>query len=84
MSPSELIDLIIDRAPKLRSAGVRSLQLPGAISIALDPPDDEPRTLLPIGFDDIPPDPEPDPLEDPITYGTERAPGYEFDFENDE
>jgi hypothetical protein len=76
MTPSELIDLIIERAPKLRAAGVRYLALPDAICVRIDPPDPEVQQL-PIGFDDPPPEPA-DPLDDPITYGLDRVPGFEI------
>jgi hypothetical protein len=68
---AELLDLIIERAPRLRSAGVRAVEIenvsfdlapadPPDVSIDIDDEDDAPR----------------DALHDPHTYGRrKRVPG---------
>lgn len=69
MSPkeaAELLDLIQDRAPKLRDAGVRGVvQLDGVRFSIGDVPNDEPDGEQPDEDDG-------DPLDDPATYGLSR------------
>lgn len=82
-----LLDLVIDRAPRLRAAGVTHLQLDGfAVTLA---PADAPLSTSAIGIDvqpsrrdDDPADEDTgtrrpgDPLGDPATYAGGRVPGF--------
>lgn len=67
-----LIDLVIDRAPKLLAAGVTSLAIDG-LTVTLAPP---PPKLgdLPKGTE--PPKQHIDPLKDAATYPGGRMPGF--------
>lgn len=79
MTPAELLDLIISRAPQLRTAGVRMVQLMGEdhVSFSMEPPEPAP----PVGArtdEDEQPEPE-DPLDDPATFGRKRGtPGFDI------
>ena len=70
MSPPALLDAIIERAERLRAAGVRRVELEGLLAFDLDPP--EPA-----------PDPEQDEnsekdWDDPAQYGSKDGyvPGF--------
>lgn len=68
---AQLLDLLIDRAPKLREAGVMRVELEG-LCLVLAPPeqmldDREERD------EDIE---HADPLQDPATFPGGRVPGY--------
>ena len=72
-SPRELIDLVIERADALRKAGVRRLEIGGAVielaphEVELHDEDAEPRS-----------DRYVDPLDDPATYGLRGfVPGFQ-------
>jgi hypothetical protein len=68
---AELLDLIIDRAPRLRLAGVSSVELEH-VSFALTPPEPPDVTTTEDDEDDAPRD----ALHDPATYGRrKRVPG---------
>lgn len=65
---AELLDLIENRAPKLRDAGVRGVvQLDGVRFSIGDIPNDEP------GIDEE--EDEGDPLDDPATFGLSKKQG---------
>lgn len=70
------IDLLIERAPKLRAAGVTSLCLEN-ISVTLAPPPVEPADLEPASA----PSTHIDPLKDPATFPGGRIPGYRREHE---
>jgi hypothetical protein len=74
---AELLDLIIDRAPKLRAAGVSHVALDGA-SFSLVPQE---TAAAPV--DDDGDGESPDPLNDPATFGrTKSVPGQRRDLED--
>jgi len=72
-SAAELLDLLIDRAPKLRKAGYRKVSLENAISFELEPLEPEaPPAAANAGDDQAEPS---DPFHDPDTFGRTRVPG---------
>ncbi len=62
---AELLDLIIDRAPRLRSAGISSVNLE-SISFTLAPAD----APIEVAADD---EDEVDALHDPATFGRRKS-----------
>lgn len=72
---AELIDLLIDRAPKLIAAGITSLSIEG-MSATLSKPAPAPASIAP---------PKPiarqhiDPMRDPSTYPGGKVPGFTRD-----
>jgi len=65
--PAELLDLLIDRAPQLRTAGVESLVLhpDGAFDVKLRAAEPPIQFTKP----DVAEDAHPHPLDDPETFG---------------
>ncbi len=64
MTPAaELLDLIIDYAPRLRAAGIASVSVEGASFTLLPEVISDERDVVVIQEDD------PDPLNDPLTFG---------------
>lgn len=74
MTPEQWLQLVIDRAPELRSAGVDSISIDGA-SVHLLPVEPEPPavTAMPASADQQ----FLSPLDDPETFGG-VLPGYTF------
>lgn len=64
---ANLLDLIIDRAPRLRAAGVSSVELAG-VRFAMLPPE-APAAAEPVDDDDLG---TVDALNDPTTFGRRR------------
>ena len=85
LTPSELIDLVVAKAPQLRKAGVASLDIAGVLTVGLTAYEPEPLPPLPlVGEPDAKPEPE-DPLDDPATYGrTESVPGFDVSDTDDD
>ena len=73
--PAELLDLLIEKAPELRRAGVLEVAING-LSARLSPPQ---RAAAKI--DKTPPEQPRDPLNDPETFGLRagaKLPGLHF------
>lgn len=70
---AQLLDLLIDRAPKLREAGVLRVQLEGLLSFELAPvaPEiDDGEDRQPENYEHS------DPLQDPATFPGGHVPGF--------
>lgn len=70
---SDLIDLLIRRAPALYAAGVTSLSIDGlsaTIGAAVAQPTESDETVTP------PPKQHIDPMQDPASYPSGRVPGF--------
>lgn len=69
---ADTLDIVISRASALRDAGVTSISV-GSLRVVLTPLGGLPPYDPPAGDDgDLN-----DPLEDPITYGKARSPGFD-------
>lgn len=82
LTPAETIDLLIAKAKELRSAGVLRLSIDG-FSVELahwDPPVDETESgkRFPQGLTE-----DPDPMNDPTTFGRKSVPGFERPVDDD-
>lgn len=76
MTPTEWIDTVIAKAPKLRELGVESLECEGCRVTLL--PLDPPRMFVTDGPEPPAlPDQDPDPLSSPATYPDGKVPGFE-------
>ena len=75
LTPAELVDLLIRRAPELRAAGVLQFPLEGGpvVLAAAEPMPVERATGGGEAFD-----PLLDPLDDPMTFGGGPVPGYKI------
>jgi hypothetical protein len=77
-TPTELLDLIIDRAPKLRAAGVLHVTIEG-LGFSLDPGSNAASDDKEVALED---DDDLNPLDDPRTYGRggkRKAPSFRGD-----
>jgi hypothetical protein len=82
--PASILDAIIERAPKLHAAGIKSLSFDG-LSVELGTPMIHPLVELSRrgkpeskrdNDDEKPPEDHGDPLADPATYPGGRVPGF--------
>lgn len=84
MTPADWFTLIEDRAPRLRAAGVRSIELDGVtielrpVSSWAEPPPGTVSTAPPSALESKPGKDLTNPLEDPDTFGGE-LPGFDVD-----
>lgn len=79
MTAKDVIDLIVERAPRLRSAGVRNLEFDFdgcSVKLAIDPPEPLPPVLTSVSDEQREPT---DPLYDPATFGRKSGtPGFDL------
>jgi hypothetical protein len=81
MTPADLLDLVIDRAPRLRASGVRCVQIDG-LRVELDPVEVAP-VFQTISLGSEPEEQDIDPLFDPATYGRKSGtPGFDISDES--
>ena len=79
MKAADLFDLIIEKAPRLRAAGVRMVELDG-LRVEIDPSYAEAApTASRYADDDSDDELEPEPLDDPATFGQrDHVPGFDL------
>lgn len=77
---ADTLSLIAERAPALRAAGVRVVDVEN-VHFELDPPEPPEPKLLPDADQD---EDEVAPLDDPMTYGRRKTVPRRHDFEDDD
>lgn len=81
MTLAETLATIAEHAPELRKQGVTKVEVEG-VSFELLPA--EPESEAPVSAVSDEPQPEPDPLHDPWTFGGRKVPGRQGPREEDE